>query len=111
VLVPFPFTDLTAEKLRPAVIVSPDPQELDVVIAFISSIVPNHPHFAEYKQRPPDGDLGPAAKATGVVFSCNVTLLHTFVKSLSCQYALLRCLTSWYNSLYQDSKLLKSLFR
>jgi mRNA interferase MazF len=41
VLVPFPFTDLTAEKLRPAVIVSPDPQELDVVIAFISSIVPS----------------------------------------------------------------------
>ena len=40
VLVPFPFTDLTTEKLRPAVIVSPDPQELDVVIAFISSIVP-----------------------------------------------------------------------
>ena len=39
VLVPFPFTDLTAEKLRPAVIVSSDPQELDVVIAFISSIV------------------------------------------------------------------------
>ena len=58
VLVPFPFTDLTAKKLRPAVIVSPDPQELDVVIAFISSIVPsgelaetdfmltlNHPDF------------------------------------------------------------------
>jgi len=58
VLVPFPFTDLTAEKLRPAVIVSSDPQELDVVIAFISSIVPlgelpatdfllvpNHPDF------------------------------------------------------------------
>jgi len=41
VLVPFPFTDLAAEKLRPAVIVSPDPQELDVVIAFISSIVPS----------------------------------------------------------------------
>jgi mRNA interferase MazF len=41
VLVPFPFTDLTGEKLRPAVIVSPDPQGLDVVIAFISSIVPS----------------------------------------------------------------------
>ena len=41
VLVPFPFTDLTAEKLRLAVIVSSDPQELDVVIAFISSIVPS----------------------------------------------------------------------
>jgi mRNA interferase MazF len=60
VLVPFPFTDLTAEKLRPAVIVSPDPQELDVVIAFISSIMPSgeiaetdflltpdHPDFAK----------------------------------------------------------------
>lgn len=40
VLVPFPFTNLTTEKLRPAVIVSNDPQETDVVIAFISSIVP-----------------------------------------------------------------------
>jgi mRNA interferase MazF len=60
VLVPFPFTDLTAEKLRPAVIVSPDPQELDVVIAFISStmpskemaetdflLTPDHPDFAK----------------------------------------------------------------
>ena len=35
VLVPFPFTDLTTEKLRPAVIVSAEPQESDVVIAFI----------------------------------------------------------------------------
>jgi mRNA interferase MazF len=39
VLVPFPFTDLTAEKLRPAVIVSVDPQKTDVIIAFISSVV------------------------------------------------------------------------
>jgi len=39
VLVPFPFTDLTIEKLRPAVIASADPQETDVVIAFISSVV------------------------------------------------------------------------
>ena len=38
VLVPFPFTDLTAEKLRPAVIVSTDPQKTDVTIAFISSV-------------------------------------------------------------------------
>lgn len=39
VLVPFPFTDLTSEKLRPAVIISVDPQGIDVIIAFISSVV------------------------------------------------------------------------
>lgn len=60
VLVPFPFTDLSAEKLRPAIIVSPDPQDFDVIIAFISSVVPygelppgdflltsNHPDFPQ----------------------------------------------------------------
>jgi len=58
VLVPFPFTDLTGRKLRPAVIVSLDPQETDIVIVFISSVVspkklaktdyllqPEHPDF------------------------------------------------------------------
>jgi mRNA interferase MazF len=39
VLVPFPFTDLRTEKLRPAVITSVDPQKTDVIIAFISSVV------------------------------------------------------------------------
>ena len=39
VLVPFPFTDLTARKVRPAVVVSPDPKHGDVVVAFISSVV------------------------------------------------------------------------
>ena len=39
VLVPFPFTDLSTEKLRPAVIVYVDPQKTDVIIAFISSVV------------------------------------------------------------------------
>ena len=39
VLVPFPFTDLTTEKLRPAVVISADPQKTDVIIAFISSVV------------------------------------------------------------------------
>ena len=39
VLVPFPFTDLTGQKLRPAVIMSADPQKTDVIIAFVSSVV------------------------------------------------------------------------
>lgn len=38
VLVPFPFTDLTAAKLRPALVVFEG--EKDVVLAFISSRIP-----------------------------------------------------------------------
>lgn len=39
VLVPFPFTDLTASKKRPALVISPDAYNAgpDVVIAFITS--------------------------------------------------------------------------
>jgi mRNA interferase MazF len=43
VLVPFPFTDLSAAKVRPALIVSADPQGQDVIIAFISSVLPSGP--------------------------------------------------------------------
>jgi len=38
VLVPFPFTDLTAAKLRPALVINEN--ENDVVLAFISSKIP-----------------------------------------------------------------------
>ena len=38
VLVSFPFTDLSSAKVRPAVIITVDPQQDDVVIAFISSV-------------------------------------------------------------------------
>jgi len=41
VLVPFPFTDLTGRKVRPAVIVSPDPVGKDMILAFITSVVPS----------------------------------------------------------------------
>ena len=37
VLVPFPFTDLSASKVRPAVVVSAKPIGDDVILAFISS--------------------------------------------------------------------------
>lgn len=39
VLVPFPFTDLSAAKVRPAVVVSPVQEGPDVIIAFISSTI------------------------------------------------------------------------
>jgi mRNA interferase MazF len=40
VLIHFPFTDLTATKLRPALVIHESDQ--DVVVAFISSRVPSH---------------------------------------------------------------------
>jgi len=41
VLIPFPFTNLTATKLRPALVLFEG--ERDVVVAFISSRVPEEP--------------------------------------------------------------------
>ena len=41
VLTPFPFTDLSGTKVRPAVVVSPsDRPGEDVILAFISSVKP-----------------------------------------------------------------------
>lgn len=41
VLVPFSFTDLSGRKVRPAVVVSPDPQTDDILVAFLSSVSPD----------------------------------------------------------------------
>ncbi len=45
VLVPFPFTDLTATKLRPALVLFEG--QKDVVVAFISSRVPQEPTLTD----------------------------------------------------------------
>ena len=50
VLVPFPFTDLSSAKRRPALIVSPDNYNAgkDVVIAYITSQMNIPPRFGDY---------------------------------------------------------------
>ena len=55
VLVPFPFTDLSSTKVRPAVLISADKQRNDVIIAFISSITENlHTHDVVLKNTDTD---------------------------------------------------------
>jgi mRNA interferase MazF len=48
VLVPFPFTDLSGQKVRPALIISPDPVGNDILLAFISSVIPTAPQATDY---------------------------------------------------------------
>lgn len=63
ILVPFAFTDLSTDKMRPAVIVSADSQETDVTIAFISSRVsPGGQSKTDYVLRQHD----PGFKGTGL---------------------------------------------
>ena len=51
VLVPFPFTDLTTTKKRPALIISPNEynDKFDVVIAFITSKLNFESRIGDYK--------------------------------------------------------------
>ena len=52
VLVPFPFTDMTAVKRRPALVVSPDTSNRtgpDLVIAFLTSHVHADPRSGDYR--------------------------------------------------------------
>lgn len=41
VLVPFPFADLSGNKLRPALTISADPQGSEIILAFITSVLSN----------------------------------------------------------------------
>ena len=59
VLVPFPFADLSGRKLRPAVIVSADPQEAELIVAFITSVLTNRsPRGAEVELLRSDPEFG-----------------------------------------------------
>lgn len=63
VLVPFPFADLSGSKVRPAVIVSADPQEAEIVIAFITSVLTNRsPRGAHRPSRDCEAAVGVPGK-------------------------------------------------
>lgn len=70
ILTPFPFTDLSGNKVRPAVIVSRDDRGgADVVVAFISSVFdPAHLHPAEVLLQDSDPEFGTTGLKVSSVF-------------------------------------------
>ena len=80
VLVRFPFTDLSATRLRPALIVG-RPAE-DVILAFITSHKPAAPPHASCPLTPADAEFG----ATGLKVASSVrldklaTLHHSLIR-------------------------------
>jgi len=74
VLVPFPFTDLTSSKVRPAVIVSADPQPEDITIAFISSVLPGILAETEFLLTSKDKNFAASGLKKDSVFKMNKLL-------------------------------------
>jgi len=74
VLVPFPFTDLTSLKVRPAVILSSKPVHDDIVIGFISSVMPQSIGEMEFSLRISHPDFSATGLKRDSVFKMNKLL-------------------------------------
>jgi len=81
VLTKFPFTDLSASKRRPAVVVSNvDPVDPDVIVAFISSAIPPYPSAADFILPDTHSDFGLTGLKKSSVFKMDK--LATLDKSI-----------------------------
>ncbi len=90
VLVPFPFTDQTGSKVRPALVLSPDEFNLhhfDLILAAITSQLPSVPDLAtEIRLDPSDVTSGRIKQASIIkvskLFTCEAGLIHRQVAAL-----------------------------
>jgi mRNA interferase MazF len=73
VLVPFPFTDLSKEKVRPAVVMSAE-NDIDVSVAFISSIIPEEPATVDFVLLESHPDFSVTGLKRASVFKMNKVL-------------------------------------
>lgn len=48
VLTPFPFTDLSTSKRRPAIVISKNNEQTDIIVAYISSKISEHISVTDY---------------------------------------------------------------
>src|SRR3989344_4609965 len=70
VLVRFPFTDYTSDKLRPALIISTN-NKRDVCVAFISSVIPINQEETDYVIRKKDKEFLSTGLKRDSVFKMN----------------------------------------
>lgn len=70
VLVPFPFTDLSKEKVRPAVVISVE-NDIDVSVAFISSMIPQESTATDFVLTESNPDFSVAGLERSCVFKMN----------------------------------------
>jgi len=73
VLVPFPFTDLSQEKVRPAVVISVE-NDVDVGVAFISSIISGEPASVDFVLSESHPDFSVTGLKRASVFKMNKVL-------------------------------------
>jgi mRNA interferase MazF len=72
VLTPFPFTDLTTNKIRPAVVVSrSDRTGTDVVVAFMTSQKPARLHGSDFAIEQSDPDFPKTGLKSGAIVKCD----------------------------------------
>jgi mRNA interferase MazF len=80
VLVPFPFTDLSATKLRPAVVLWVDNKGNDVTLCFISSQNVTHLGPEEFSIDPTDAEFpGTGLKVASKVRVAKIVTLERFL--------------------------------
>ena len=73
ILLPFPFTDLSHEKVRPAVVISSE-NDVDVSVAFISSIIPKELSVVEFVLLESHPDFSITGLKRSSVFKMNKVL-------------------------------------
>ena len=72
ILVPFPFTDLSSSKLRPALIVSdPEYTDKDVSVVFISSKITKGKKTTDYLLKPNDAHFDQTGLKAASLIKCN----------------------------------------
>lgn len=82
ILVPFPFADLAGIKLRPAVVISADPQHSELILACITSVTTNRsPRRADLELLRGDAEFaGTGLKVNSLVrFDKLVTVSRTLI--------------------------------